>query len=131
MRVQVSTHWLTNLMAMEYTSIPTSTAILLCFSLSRSLSRCVSFRVSHSVSLSRTVSLAVCFTFHLRSPIGSFCEFYGANGTIPDWRPHYYSPEQVSVPSFLPDTADVRADIAGMYTAWDRLDTGLGLIMQV
>ena len=68
------------------------------------------------------------------SAIGSFCEFYGSGrhgqGTIPDWQnPKFYSPDEVFVPPFLPDNKAVREDIAAQYTAWDRLDKGVGLIM--
>ena len=73
-----------------------------------------------------------------KSPIGSFCEFYGSGKTnqgmqfptIEDWpTPAFYTPAEVIVPPYLPDTDSVREDIAGQYTAWDRLDTGVGVIM--
>ena len=67
-----------------------------------------------------------------KSAVGSFCEFYGSGkngqGIIPDWTPTFYDPKDVVVPPFLPDNDDVREDIAGQYTAWDRLDQGVGLI---
>ena len=68
------------------------------------------------------------------SDIGSFCEHYGAGGkfgTIPDWpSPHQYTANEVVVPPFLPDTAAVRADLAGQYTAWTRLDAGVGVMLR-
>eukprot|EP00505_MAST-04D_sp_SCG-Rhode-Island_P005625 Stramenopile-MAST_4_protein_5625 len=68
------------------------------------------------------------------SNVGSFCQFYGSgkngNPKIPDWpNPRWYDPKDVIVPPFLPDNAAVREDIAAQYTAWDRLDTGIGVIM--
>jgi N-sulfoglucosamine sulfohydrolase len=68
------------------------------------------------------------------SAIGSFCEHYGAGGkfgTLADWpSPHQYTPAEVVVPPFLPDNALVRADLAGQYTAWTRLDAGVGVILR-
>ena len=49
-----------------------------------------------------------------RSAIGSFCEFWGSNGSIPDWKPRHYNLQEVVVPAFLPDTPAVRQDLAGM-----------------
>ena len=67
------------------------------------------------------------------STIGSFCEFYGSGergqGVIPDWTPNFFAPEDVVVPPYLPDIPDVREDLAAMYTAQQRLDTGVGLIL--
>ena len=66
------------------------------------------------------------------SAVGSFCEFYGSGkkgqGIIPDWTPTFYNPKDVVVPPFLPDNEAVRKDIAAQYTAWGRLDQGVGLI---
>ena len=70
-----------------------------------------------------------------KSAIGSFCEFYGtgqgpSGKTIPDWpHPKFYSPEDVQVPPFLPDNQAVREDIAGQWTAWHRLDAGVGVLL--
>eukprot|EP00946_MAST-07B_sp_MAST-7B-sp1_P004289 g4289.t1 len=67
-----------------------------------------------------------------KSAVGSFCEFYGSGkngqGVIPDWTPTFYNPKDVVVPPFLPDNDAVREDIAAQYTAWGRLDQGVGLI---
>ena len=68
-----------------------------------------------------------------KSAIGSFCEQYGAGGqfgTIPDWQPRFWKPSDVEVPPFVPDDAASRADIAGMWTAWHRLDAGVGLLLE-
>lgn len=68
------------------------------------------------------------------SEIGSFCEHYGAGGkfgTLADWpSPHLYTPDEVSVPPFLPDNERVRADLAGQWTAWTRLDAGVGVLLR-
>ena len=74
-----------------------------------------------------------------QSAIGSFCEYYGSGmknkGTyfpkLTDWpKPTFYSPSNVIVPPYLPDVAAVREDLAGQYTAWDRLDAGVGVIVK-
>lgn len=68
------------------------------------------------------------------SAIGAFCENYGApgwsEGAIPDWTPTRYPSKSVAVPAFLPDTSAVRSDLSGLYTAWSRLDQGVGLLME-
>ena len=46
-------------------------------------------------------------------------------GVIPDWKPEYYSPDDVIVPDFVQDTPAARADIAKQYTTLSRLDQGL------
>ncbi|KAL1005498.1 hypothetical protein UPYG_G00059880 [Umbra pygmaea] len=50
-------------------------------------------------------------------------------GRIPDWKPEYYTPEQVKVPPFVPDTPVARADLAAQYTTVSRLDQGIGLVL--
>ena len=45
-------------------------------------------------------------------------------GVIPDWKPVYYDPDSVIVPSFVPDTPASRADIADQYKAINRMDQG-------
>ena len=47
-------------------------------------------------------------------------------GYIPDWIPVSYSPEEVEVPYFIPDTAAARQDLAAQYTTTSRLDQGRG-----
>ncbi|MED6246707.1 hypothetical protein ATANTOWER_022277, partial [Ataeniobius toweri] len=71
---------------------------------------------------------------HSQPQYGAFCEKFGNGetgmGTIPDWTPVYYTPEQVKVPPFIPDTPAARADLAAQYTTVSRLDQGIGLVLQ-
>lgn len=71
---------------------------------------------------------------HSQPQYGAFCEKFGNGekgmGRIPDWTPQYYTPEQVKVPPFVPDTPAARADIAAQYTTVSRLDQGIGLVLQ-
>eukprot|EP00756_Hemistasia_phaeocysticola_P058590 Hpha_TRINITY_DN35233_c0_g1::TRINITY_DN35233_c0_g1_i1::g.145100::m.145100/K01565/SGSH; N-sulfoglucosamine sulfohydrolase len=79
------------------------------------------------------VGFGDCHRCGFESSIGSFCENYGDpsknGGFIPDWKPVHFSTNDVIVPSFLPDTQAVRQDIAGQYTAVNRMDTGIGLLV--
>ncbi|KAG7281931.1 hypothetical protein CRUP_002989 [Coryphaenoides rupestris] len=67
---------------------------------------------------------------HSQPQYGAFCEKFGNGqpgmGSIPDWKPEYYTPEQVKVPPFVPDTPASRADLAAQYTVVSRLDQGMG-----
>lgn len=71
---------------------------------------------------------------HTNPQYGVFCEKFGNGkpemGNIPDWEPVYYSPNDVIVPYFVPDTPAARADIAAQYTTISRLDQGIGLLMK-
>ncbi|XP_060715425.1 N-sulphoglucosamine sulphohydrolase [Tachysurus vachellii] len=71
---------------------------------------------------------------HSQPQYGSFCEKFGNGesgmGRIPDWQPQHYTPEQVKVPYFVPDTPAARADLAAQYTTVSRLDQGIGLVLQ-
>ncbi|XP_056136282.1 N-sulphoglucosamine sulphohydrolase [Lampris incognitus] len=71
---------------------------------------------------------------HSQPQYGAFCEKFGNGemgmGRIPDWTPEYYTPEQVKVPYFVPDTPAARADLAAQYTTVSRLDQGIGLVLQ-
>uniref|UniRef100_A0A3Q4AYX7 Sulfatase N-terminal domain-containing protein n=1 Tax=Mola mola TaxID=94237 RepID=A0A3Q4AYX7_MOLML len=71
---------------------------------------------------------------HSQPQYGAFCEKFGNGemgmGRIPDWKPVYYTPEQVKVPPFVPDTPAARADLAAQYTTVSRLDQGIGLVLQ-
>ncbi|RUS78784.1 hypothetical protein EGW08_013468, partial [Elysia chlorotica] len=64
---------------------------------------------------------------------GPFYNLWGdgqpGRGVIPDWRPHVYDPAKVIVPYFLPDTPATREDLAAMYTSFNRMDQGIGLLM--
>ncbi|XP_077315722.1 N-sulfoglucosamine sulfohydrolase [Lithobates pipiens] len=70
---------------------------------------------------------------HSQPQYGSFCEKFGNGepgmGRIPDWKPQYYTAEQVQVPYFIQDTPSARADIAAQYTTIGRMDQGIGLIL--
>lgn len=70
---------------------------------------------------------------HSQPQYGVFCEKFGNGesgmGWIPDWKPQYYTPEQVKVPYFIPDTPAARADLAAQYTTVSRLDQGVGLVL--
>ena len=68
--------------------------------------------------------------------VGEFCQFYGYDNvtqrsTIPDWHPIFYRPEDVVVPYWIQDTPAARGDLAGMYTAKNRLDQGVGLLLEL
>ncbi|KAJ8283190.1 hypothetical protein COCON_G00020400 [Conger conger] len=52
------------------------------------------------------------------------------HGTHPRLDPQYYTPEQVKVPYFIPDTPAARADLAAQYTTISRLDQGIGLVLK-
>ncbi|XP_030627705.1 N-sulfoglucosamine sulfohydrolase [Chanos chanos] len=71
---------------------------------------------------------------HSQPQYGPFCEKFGNGesgmGRIPDWEPRYYTPDQVKVPYFIPDTPAARADLAAQYTTVSRLDQGIGLVLQ-
>ncbi|MBN3300580.1 SPHM sulfohydrolase, partial [Amia calva] len=71
---------------------------------------------------------------HSQPQYGAFCEKFGNGesgmGWIPDWKPQHYTPEQVKVPYFIPDTPAARADLAAQYTTVSRLDQGIGLILE-
>ncbi len=47
-----------------------------------------------------------------------------------DYLPLQYDPTQISVPKFLPDTAEVRESLAGYYQQISRLDHGVGLALK-
>lgn len=71
---------------------------------------------------------------HSQPQYGAFCEKFGNGesgmGRIPDWKPQHYTPKQVQVPHFIPDTPASRADLAAQYTTISRLDQGIGLVLQ-
>ena len=70
---------------------------------------------------------------HENSTIGTFCEYFGSGkndqGIIPDWKPKWFTKEEMIVPKFLPDNDLVRDDLARFYTAVNRMDQGVGLIL--
>ncbi|XP_049774157.1 N-sulphoglucosamine sulphohydrolase [Schistocerca cancellata] len=71
---------------------------------------------------------------HSTPQYGAFCEKFGSSepgmGTIPDWSPIYYQPDQVTVPYFVQDSIAAREDIAAQYTTISRLDQGVGLVLK-
>ncbi|XP_048869152.1 N-sulphoglucosamine sulphohydrolase [Brienomyrus brachyistius] len=71
---------------------------------------------------------------HSQPQYGPFCEKFGNGdsgmGRIPDWTPRHYTPEEVKVPYFIPDTPAARADLAAQYTTVSRLDQGIGLVLK-
>ncbi|GLV41678.1 N-sulfoglucosamine sulfohydrolase [Carabus blaptoides fortunei] len=70
---------------------------------------------------------------HTNPEYGEFCEKFGNGdvgmGSIPDWHPIYYQPEQIQLPYFIPDTPAARKDVAAQYTTISRLDQGVGMII--
>ncbi|XP_041072479.1 N-sulphoglucosamine sulphohydrolase [Carcharodon carcharias] len=71
---------------------------------------------------------------HSQPQYGQFCEKFGNGesgmGWIPDWHPQHYTPEQVKVPYFVPDTPASRTELAAQYTTISRLDQGIGLVLR-
>lgn len=71
---------------------------------------------------------------HTSPQYGNFCEKFGNGepgmGLIPDWTPVLYSPDEVVVPYFIPDTPAARSDIAAQYTTISRMDQGTGLFLK-
>ena len=65
--------------------------------------------------------------------VGEFCEKFGLDqqgrSTIPDWTPFHIAPADVQVPFWIQDTPAAREDLAKMYTAKNRMDQGVGLIL--
>ena len=70
---------------------------------------------------------------HTSPQFGQFCEKFGNGqpgmGTIADWNPVYYDPDDVLVPYNVQDTPAARADLAAQYATISRLDQGVGLIL--
>ncbi len=55
---------------------------------------------------------------------------FGNERDIPGVRPVRYDPKAIPVPYFLPDSPEVRKDMAEYYQAVSRADAGLGLLME-
>jgi hypothetical protein len=66
--------------------------------------------------------------------VGEFCENYGRDGngasTIPGWTPFVKSGTDVQLPFWIQDTPIARTDYAHMYTAKNRMDQGVGMILK-
>lgn len=60
-----------------------------------------------------------------RSPQG-----FGNESEYRDVEEVTYSPDEVTVPNFLPDVPAVRAELADYYQAITRYDTGIGLVLE-
>ncbi|KAL4240735.1 hypothetical protein ACF0H5_001523 [Mactra antiquata] len=70
---------------------------------------------------------------HTHPEYGSFCEKFDNGepgmGTIPDWKPIQYNPDEVDVPYFIQNTSTSRLEISKQYTTISRLDQGIGLVL--
>ncbi len=55
---------------------------------------------------------------------------WGAVREYPGYQTLKYNPDDIKVPGFLPNTADVRESIAGYYQQISRMDHGVGLAME-
>ncbi|UCE19482.1 MAG: sulfatase [Gemmatimonadota bacterium] len=55
---------------------------------------------------------------------------FGNHQKYPGVDPVKYKPDDVHVPSFLPDTPEVREELADQYQSITRLDTGIGMVME-
>ncbi len=55
---------------------------------------------------------------------------WGAVRDYPGYQTLKYDPDDINVPGFLPDTAEVRESIAGYYQQISRMDFGVGLALQ-
>ena len=71
---------------------------------------------------------------HDSPQFGIFCEKFGDGsegmGTISDWHPIDYAPDDVFVPYFIQDTPAARIDLAAQYRTISRMDQGIGLILR-
>jgi len=54
---------------------------------------------------------------------------FGNDREYPGIRPTRFDPQEVTVPGFLPDTPEVREELADQYQAIARLDTGIGMVI--
>lgn len=54
---------------------------------------------------------------------------WGVDTPVPGLEMPEYRPEDVPVPGFLPDTPEVRANVAGYYEQITRMDHGAGLVL--
>jgi len=54
---------------------------------------------------------------------------FGNNLHYPGISSAHFKPEDVTVPSFLPDIPEVREELADQYAAIARLDTGIGMVL--
>ena len=52
-------------------------------------------------------------------------------GAYPGVKEVFYDPAKVTVPPFLPDTPETRAELAQYYQSTSRVDQGLGRLMEI
>lgn len=55
---------------------------------------------------------------------------FANEATYPNVKKRVYSPADVIVPPFLPDRPEVRAELAEYYQAIDRMDQGIGFLLE-
>ncbi|CAG9864219.1 unnamed protein product [Phyllotreta striolata] len=71
---------------------------------------------------------------HTNPEYGEFCQRFGNGepgmGSIPDWQPIIYQPDELELPYYLPNTWETRLDVAAQYTTMSRLDQGVGLVIE-
>lgn len=68
-------------------------------------------------------------SFHDPHPISIDGAGWGVPEGTGGYKPVEYSPDEVPVPPFLPDTPEVREGIAGYYQQISRMDHGMGLVL--
>lgn len=68
-------------------------------------------------------------SFHDPHPISIDGAGWGVPEGTGGYKPVDYSPDEVPVPPFLPDTPEVREGIAGYYQQISRMDHGVGLVL--
>ncbi len=56
---------------------------------------------------------------------------FANDGKYPGVTPQVFDPKQIQVPSFLPDTPEARAELAEYYQAANRMDQGIGMMLDV
>ncbi|MCW4462723.1 sulfatase [Sphingomonas sp. BT-65] len=56
---------------------------------------------------------------------------YGNDRPWPGVKPVRYDPAKVHIPSHLPDLPEVRQDLAGYYESLSRLDSGVGMLLDL
>jgi N-sulfoglucosamine sulfohydrolase len=73
--------------------------------------------------------LYFCPTDPHRSGAGEFANPKPGEDRYPGCLQEIFSPEEVTVPSWLPDNAEVRQELAEYYQAITRVDQGLGVLL--
>ncbi|OYW19947.1 MAG: heparan N-sulfatase [Planctomycetales bacterium 12-60-4] len=78
----------------------------------------------------RPFFLYFCPTDPHRAGKGSFANHPDDLNFYPGIRPTIFQPEDITIPSWLPDQPEVRAELAEYYQSIARLDVGIGTLMQ-